>query len=263
MTSPSRLLAAALATPLLICSAGAAVVDDFNDESLSEYTLTRVLDNNTTSNISFSATGGFLSVSAASVTNVPEQVLLLRSDSSLSVGETLLLDTTISSTLGTAGIVNDFGLAISTTATPTGVASGASGDTRSSNSFLFITVRPGQDTVRAGYANNASPVTSFNSATAESLVAQLFITRTATNSFEVGYITTSATEVTLDLNGAAEGNAFTFTSSSMGAAIGFYADLRDTQTVSFADNLQIVPEPSALLLSACGLPFLLRRRRKA
>lgn len=261
MSSLPRILACVSLAPVLIATAGAVVIDDFSDESLSEYTLTRLLDNNTTSNVSFSAAGGFLSTSAASVTNVPEQVLLLRDDVGLAVGQTLLLDTNITTTLGTAGAVNDFGLAISTTDTPTGLTAGASGDTRTSNSYLFVTVRPSQDSVRAGVINNTTPSTGFTSATAESLVAQLFITRTTTNSFEVGYFTTAAAKVTLDLNGAAAGNAFTFTTSSLGNAIGFYADLRDTQTVSSADNLAIVPEPTAALLGAFGLLGLMRRRR--
>lgn len=263
MTSRFISLTRLALVPLLIGSASAVVIDDFNDESLSEYTLTRVLDSNTASNIAFSATGGTLSTTVSGgVSNVPEQVLFLRDDFSLAVGETLLLDTTITSNLGTANIVNDFGLAIGTTETPAGLAGGASGDTRASNSFLFVTVRPNQDSVRAGYANNAAPVTNFSSITAENLVAQLFITRTAASSFEVGYFTTSATKVTLDLNGAAEGNEFTFTSGSVGSAVGFYADVRHDQTVGFADNLAIVPEPSAAaLLGAFGLLGILRRRR--
>jgi len=262
MTSRLRSLAPAVFAPILIGSANAVVIDDFSDGSLSEYTLTRVLDSNTASNISFSSTGGFLSTTVAGgVVNVPEQVLFLRDDFSLAVGQTLLLDTTITSTLATAGIVNDFGLAIGTTETPTGLAAGVSGDTRSSNSYLFISVRPNQDTVRAGYANAAAPVTSFTSATTENLVAQLYITRTATSSFEVGYYTTSATKVTLDLNGATAGNEFTFASGLVGSAVGFYADVRHDQTVSSVDNLAIVPEPSAALLGAFGLLGIMRRRR--
>lgn len=263
MTSRFLSLTRLALAPLLIGSASAVVIDDFSDGSLSEYTLTRVLDSNTASNISFSSTGGTLSTTVSGgVSNVPEQVLFLRDDYSLAVGQTLLIDTTVTSNLATAGIVNDFGIAIGTTETPAGLASGASGDTRASNSYLYISVRPNQDSIRAGYANNAAPVTSFTAATTENLVAQLFITRTATSSFEVGYYTTSATKVTLDLNGAAIGNEFTFASSLLGSAVGFYADVRHDQTVGFVDNLAIVPEPSAaVLLGAFGLLGIMRRRR--
>ncbi|QJE98526.1 PEP-CTERM sorting domain-containing protein [Luteolibacter luteus] len=263
MTSRFLSLTCLAMAPLLIGSASAVVIDNFNDESLSEYTLTRVLDNNTASNISFSATGGTLSTTVSGgVSNVPEQVLFLRDDHSLEVGQTLLIDTTITSNLATANIVNDFGIAIGTTETPAGLTTGTSGDVRASSSYLYISVRPNQDSIRAGYANNAAPVTSFTAATTENLVAQLFITRTAANSFEVGYYTTSDTKVTLDLNGASAGNEFTFTSALMGTSVGFYADVRHDQTVGFMDNLAIVPEPSsAALLGAFGLLGIMRRRR--
>src|SRR3989304_6556311 len=86
----------ALLTPGLAGSAVLAgpigLIDDLAHASLAEYTLTKVLDQGAgTSNISFSSPSGVLQVASAGTTGA-EQVLLLRDDYTLDVGQTLLAD---------------------------------------------------------------------------------------------------------------------------------------------------------------------------
>jgi hypothetical protein len=244
-------LANAVIAPFLIGGAGAVVIDPFTDGNLSEYTSTRVLDNSVaTANVSFSSTTGSLVASYDSGTSAAEQVLLLRNDFSLAVGQTLTIDTAFATT----GTQMDFGLAISGAAAITSASSGDT-DTRDLNNFLAIYVRPSQDSVRVTSSNNGVVTTGSGIlGTAETLVSQLYIARVTSTQFTVGYIDTSAvSHDALTVN---------FTATDLGSQIGFYGDLRTASTsLGSLDNLAIVPEPSAALLGGLGLFALLRRRR--
>jgi hypothetical protein len=244
-------LAKAVIAPLLIGSAGAVVIDDFNDGSLSEYTSTRVLDNAiATANVGFSSSSGSLVTTYDTGASAAEQVLLMRNDFSLAVGQTLTIDTAFATT----STQMDFGLAIAGAASIVSASAGDS-DTRDLSNFLAVYVRPSQDAVRVTSSNNGVVTTATGVLpTAETLVAQLFITRVTSTQFTVGYIDTSAV--------SHESLTMDFTATDVGSTIGFYADMRTTSTsLGSLDNLAIVPEPSAALLGGLGLFALLRRRR--
>ena len=117
-------------------------------------------------------------------------------------------------------------------------------------------VRPSQNSVRSTFGNTAAVVTGTGILTAaETTVSKLWITRNSATQYVLGYTNTSNVETT--------SQTVNFTSSSnVGDAIGFYADLRATGgTLGTLDNLTIIPEPSAALLGGLGVLGLLRRRR--
>src|SRR5262245_25888702 len=88
------------------------LVDDFSDTSLAEYTQTAVLDNNTVRGVNFASPAGALQ--SSNIDTTPEQVLLLRGDRTLGVGETLRLDASIAQ----QAVFGDIGIAVGSTATP-------------------------------------------------------------------------------------------------------------------------------------------------
>lgn len=232
--------------------AATVVVDNFNDLSLSEYTLTRLLDNSAaTANISFSSSTGSLVASYSGGTNAPEQVVLLRNDYSLGVGELLTVDVAQAISLSEM----DFGIAVASTKTPTPIVNGGDIDTRDTMQWAAIYVRPTQNVVRSFSHNGivGDSATGILPAV-ENTVAQLWIRRDTSTNFTLGYINTSAVSFT---------SKTVTLSSSVGNAIGFYADLRaNGGTLGGLDNLTIVPEPSSSMLGLLfGAGLLLRRRR--
>ena len=79
---------------IVACSVGmmsqAQLVDDFSTVGLGEYTQTRVLDNAISeANISFSDSTGSLGASYGGTLAAVEQVVLLRTDYSLTIDSTL------------------------------------------------------------------------------------------------------------------------------------------------------------------------------
>lgn len=236
------------------CSSNAAVVvvDNFNDLSLSEYTLTRVLDNAAAAaNISFSSSTGSLVASYTGGTNAAEQVVLLRNDHSLGVGELLTVDVAQAISLSEM----DFGIAVASTKTPTPIVNGGDIDTRDTMQWAAIYVRPTQNAVRSLSYNGIGGDSSTGVLTAvENTVAKLWIRRDTSTEFTLGYINTSNVSFT---------SKTVTLSSSVGNAIGFYADLRaNGGTLGGLDNLTIVPEPSSSMLALFfGTSLMLRRRR--
>lgn len=248
-------------------AAPVVVIDTFGDANLSEYTLTKVLDQGAgTSNISFSSPSGALSVGSAGATGA-EQVLFLRDDHSLAVGETLLADVSGSFT----NWDRDFGIAVGYTETPPGLGNGAAGDVRTS--FIEISSRAGNQIAsyaRNGSGNLTSAVEfrgtdydgeSFN--TTDPL--SLFITRTSANTFEVGWLQNDTRHVLT--NNGTPFQPYTFTDANVpGDAVGFYSDIRTNLASApvTMDNLRIesIPEPSSLAVLAAGGLLALRRRRQ-
>jgi hypothetical protein len=117
------------------------LVDDFGTAGLGDYTLSRVNDNNGTAHISFSDAGGDLRAAYTGSPNAFEQVLLLRDDYTLLVGQSLLVDVAGSG----AGWDRDLGIAVGYTETPPTLAGGASGDVR--NSYVEISYRSNNQVV--------------------------------------------------------------------------------------------------------------------
>lgn len=245
-----------LAACLLGAVAQAQLVDSFSGGSLGTYTLTRVLDNGVAeANVTFSDTTGALVGSYAGTINQPEQLVLLRSDVSLGVGFRLLADVLFP--VQTSQM--DFGLAVSATATPTGVGNPTPTDTRGTFNWAGVYVRPSQNAVRAVSSINGTVVTATGVLAAdETAIGQLFIERNSATDFTLGYYDTSATRFV--------SRTASFTATDVGTAIGFYADLRAAGgSLGSLDNLRItvIPEPSVFALAGIGaLGLLWRCRRK-
>jgi hypothetical protein len=244
-------------------SHAATLIDDFSDASLAEYTLTRVNDpSELTANVSFSSLDGAL-MATYTGTGAPEQLLYLRNDFSLPIGQMLTVDVSFAATTTQM----DLGLAIAGTSTPTAVVT--TGDTRASAPWLSVSVRPSQDSIRVNTSgavllngslteptyNPALVTTGFGVMSAvETDITRLFIQRTLANQFVVGYFDTSAIRhdaLTVEFIGALD----------LGAQVGFYADLRAAGTLGTFDNLQVIPEPTVAWLGALSGLSLLRRRR--
>lgn len=254
----SRKTLSLMAAASLSFAAGthAAVIDDFDTVGLENYTLTRVLDNGVAeSNVSFSDASGSLVASYGGTVAQAEQVLLLRSDFSLSIGDTLSVDVSFAAQTSQM----DFGLAIASTATP---ASASVGDTDVRDTFNWAAVylRPGQDAVRNTSSINGTVNTGAGVVTAvETSVSTLFIERISSTDFTVGYVDTGAVRH--------DTRTISFTATDVGTAIGFYGDLRAVGgSLGSLDNLSItpVPEPASgalLLLGGGALAMLAKRRR--
>lgn len=254
---------AALAGPL-------GLIDDFSGD-LSAYTLSRVNDANGTSHVSFSVSGGDLRAAYTGTPNAHEQVLLLRDDYTLGVGETLLADVSGDGT----GWDRDLGIAVGYTETPPSLADGVSGDVRSS--YVEVAYRSNNQVVsfaRNGGANLASGQefsgTMYNGESFTGYVDSLFIKRLTTNTFEVGWIDGGIRHVVTN-NGSDLGGVgipyYTITDANVpGAAVGIYADARAAiaASPSALDNLRIaVPEPVSWLLAVVGLMGAAPLRKRA
>jgi hypothetical protein len=243
------------------------LIDDFSDASLAEYTLTKVLDQNAgTSNVSFSSPSGTLQVVSNGATGA-EQVLFLRDDYSLSVGQTLLADVSGNGT----GWDRDLGIAVGYTKTPAGLGNPQAGDVRSS--YVEVSYRSNNQVVsfaRNGAANGASGQefagTNYGGVSFTGYVNSLFITRLTANTYDVGWIAGTVKHSLTNNNGVIM--PYTITDANVpGAAVGFYADVRTTLAASPVqlDNLRIIPEPASWLMGIMGLigalPLWKRRAR--
>lgn len=267
--SPVPYLAAlALAIP----AAHAAVITDFSTftESgnlignppvpLSTNTIQQSFTPTTTS------TTNSINIDHVSGLNAGQEVYL--SDAfSLTVGKTLIVDFG-AATFGTGNFASSsFGLAIASTEANT---------TRAN--ILFWSYRR-NNTTASGTAANAFPnggalqyvnyngtigangsggssnaINTFASlAPTVTLPDSLFITKTATG-YDLGYIESGDSFV---LHSLVSGATITTT----GAAVGVWADSRNSASNFTLNNLRIIPEPRAALLGSLGLLALLRRRR--
>ncbi len=231
---------------MIAVASQAAVIDDFNDTDLSEYTINFVLDHAAGYSTTYSSPSGTLQATKTNDTS-PEQVTLLRDDYSLSIGDTLRIDTSV-----IAGGYMDFGLAVAKSADLADVVEGETGDVR--DGFLTIYFKTSWGSI--GYAGWDSGNIGGNSGAASpaySDVTGLYISRLSTYEFEAGYSTASGDSSVV---------TWTCTNSDIGNAVGFYSDLRTQDaTVGNFDNLTIVPEPATMALLGLGGLVAIRKRK--
>ncbi|HTL73680.1 MAG TPA: PEP-CTERM sorting domain-containing protein [bacterium] len=243
---------------ILVCSTGliaqAQLIDDFSSAGLSEYTQTIVLQNGASSPLVFSDSTGGLTVSKASGT-AAEQVLFLRNDYSLGVGQTLR----VGASVATNSIYSDFGIVVSALVNPT-AAVWVSGTVDTRNNYIAVYVKGQTDAIgRAGFngAVNAGGSSGTAGVPDYSNLLGLFINRTAADTFAVGYTTASGDTTTFTYTGM---------NTAIGNAIGFYADVRGVTSYGTLDNLTITPVPEPSTLALCGMSFLglvaVMRRKK-
>ena len=251
--SLSIILAAAVSAA--VSSAPAAVIDTFSTTTLNAaYTQTAVLDQGAARNVAYGSPSGTLQATSTG-SDGAEQVVLLRSDVGLGVGQILRADVNVSGVIGgaaaTTGLSQDLGIAVGATATPT--ITNLNGSQRSD--YFFAGFRSdGSHFISSGFNGTTSLGT--NQSFGLAGISGLFIQRDSATQFEVGY----------DVAGGPDVSAFTYTvaNTSIGNAIGFYTDMRASGTIGQLDNLRIdtVPEPASIGLLAVGAAGLIARRRK-
>jgi len=221
-----------------IVSPNTVIVDDFSSAGLGQYVSTVVLDNGISeSNVTFSDSSGALVASYAGSFSQPEQVVLLRDDVSLAIGETLSVEVS----MGPTGQQMDFGLAIGTTAAPT-VASVGNSDTRELFDWTSVSIRPSANNIRVNHSVDGNLNTSSGtiSGTSEVVVSALYIRRNSATEFTLGYTDTSLVDH--------EAEVVTFSTADAASAIGFYTDLRSSGSLGDFDNLQITSANSLTFL---------------
>ena len=236
-------VAAAMLLPLTVGGTAAVagpigLIDDFGDTDLSDYTFYKVLDQGAgTTNIGFSSPSGTLQASSSGTTGA-EQVLLFRNDGySLGVGEELQID---GPSIESGASTEDLGLAVGET--PTSLGDPQAGDNRNQADFLFISYRTPTQLNSRGFNNGAEVGQDQEFGVT---ATRLFIARTATDVFELGWYDGATRNIAVSRTGV---------NADMGSNVGFYSDLRaDGAMIGSLDNLRIVPEPSAVLLAMVAL----------
>lgn len=228
---------------LLVCLMGvgvqAFIIDDLDDENMSEYTISRVNDGNTEVNVSFSNAGGDLRTVYTGAAS-HEQVLLLRDDYSLQVGEMLMAEVSGNE----SGWDRDIGIAVGYTATPPALGAGQTGDVRTS--YVEVSYRSNNQVMsyaRNGTTNLSSGQefsgTDYGGDTFNGYVDYIFIERLSETEFQAGWIQGDTTHVLTE-----NGNPimpYVITTDTPGAAVGFYTDARAAIAGSPTglDNLEI------------------------
>jgi hypothetical protein len=191
-------------------------LDNFNDTSLTDYTLTKILDQGTVTNTSFSSPSGVL-VSTSTGADGAEQVLFLRNDgTNLEVGEELRVDgDQIAANAG--GQPGDLGIAV-----------GATPSAGNRSNYVFMSYRGDTQLNTRGF-NGATELPQVQAFGANA--DQLFIARTATDAYEVGWYDGTTRNILTTLTGL---------DTTVGNNVGFYSDLRvDAAGYSGLDNLVI------------------------
>jgi autotransporter-associated beta strand protein len=189
-------------------------IDTFSDTSLTEYTFTKILDQGAVTNTSFSSPAGIIA-STSTGADGAEQVLFLRNDGfNLDVGEELRVDNALTQANG-----NDLGIVVG--ATPTaGVR----------QNYLFVSFRGPTQLNSRGFigSTEVGQLQAFGVT-----VSDLFIARTDTSVFELGYYDNNGTRTIMRTEDVGA-------NVSIANNVGFYSDLRaDGVGYNGLDNLVI------------------------
>jgi hypothetical protein len=215
--------------------------------TLSPYTApTIILAQNSDAAINFATTGTGLQASrtySGTGSGAAQQDLLLRNDYSLTVGETLSVSVAIS---GTSAAGSDFGIAIASQVNPI-PAVWTTGTVSTRSNYLAVYVKPATSEIGdIGFSGTTQVSSAHNLVASFTSINGLWITETAFDVFSIGYTTPSGSTT--------YASGITFSAGDIGNSIGFYADLRATETspATFS-NLTITPEPSTLALCGMGL----------
>ncbi|HLP78673.1 MAG TPA: PEP-CTERM sorting domain-containing protein [Candidatus Paceibacterota bacterium] len=240
MTQTTKILGAIAVVGTMALAAQAQLIDSFTGD-LSAYTMTRILNNgghNPVNTYSWEISSGAVRINTSSYVGI-EQFALTRTDYTLGVGYELTA-TYSGLNLGS----QDIGLYIGA-GTPTT-------DVRAD--YLNVYVRNTGQLYTRGF-NGASELGLVGGSTPAN-ISSLFIARTGTSTYELGYYDGSTRNLL---------TTRTMTSSTIGNAIGFYADVRAAGIRGSMDNLTLnaVPEPSTFALAGLGFAAfgLIRRRR--
>jgi hypothetical protein len=189
-------------------------LDTFSDTSLTDYTFTKVLDQGTVTNTSFSSPSGVLG-STSTGADGAEQVMFLRNDgTNLDVGEELRVDNALTQANG-----NDLGIVV-----------GATPSAGVRQNYLFVSFRGPNQLNSRGFigSTEVGQVQAFGVTASE-----LFIARTASNIFELGYYDNNGVRTVMRTEDV--GANLTIANN-----VGFYSDLRaDAVGYNGLDNLVI------------------------
>jgi len=219
-------------------SSQAQLIDDFSG-NLSAYTATRILNNGNHSPANTylgEISSGSLQINTSAYVGI-EQFALTRTDYTLGVGYEL---TANYSHLNTGS--QDIGLYVGA-GTPTP-------DVRAD--YINIYMRNNGQLFSRGFNGSTEFTLSGGGTITPDL---LFIARTTATTFDLGYYL-GATRTILTTR--------TVANTSIGDAIGFYADVRAVGIRGNLDNLtlSVIPEPSAAALVGLGMTMLLGRMRR-
>lgn len=243
---------------LIVCLMGAAaqagplgLIDDFGDTSLAEYTLTLVLDQNPSADVSFQSPSGAIQVTKSAGTEA-EQVLFLRDDYTVGVGEALVADLAWGTTTRA-----DIGIAVCNTATPNPLVydAGVGGTQETREDYIAVYAQADNNNFKGVVVDGTSAgptLWATMPADPKTNVIGMYIRRDTANDFALGFI---------DGTGWNDFATGTITNTDIGNAVGFFGDVRSVTTYGDLDNLSIVPEPATMVLLGIGSILALRRRK--
>ncbi|MAT73336.1 MAG: hypothetical protein CMJ58_27950 [Planctomycetaceae bacterium] len=227
---------AAIVALALVNQATAALIDDFSDTDVSEYTVTAILDANGggANTAVLGSPSGALQLDTTAYDGI-EQYAIIRDGLSLDVGKEVQVD------VAHTGDSQDIGLYVGGTTPVAGTRQDYVAVYLRNNGQVFS--RGFDGTGEYGLSGGASPA-----------VESLFIARTAANTYETGYYEGGVRNVIVER---------TPSFANDGDVVGFYADVRALGTLGNWDNLSIVPEPATLLLTGLALVGVAAARRRS
>ena len=242
----SHLLGAIAASMMLFTTVNAQtiVIDDFQGGLTATSTVILDVNGGASNQSTWQINGsGQLELATNGFDDI-EQLAYIYNGFSLGVGDELQADFT--STI--AGNRN-FGLYVGGTSPTAGVRQD------------YISVYGGSNPNNNIFTRGFDGTTEYNNlpgTPATGLIDSMFIARTATNTFDVGFVDSAGTRTVIATR--------TPTTANSADVLGFYADVRADGALSAADNLRIVsaiPEPSSLACLALGSIGLFTRRRRS